>query len=338
MKYSSRFFLFAPLGLFLTLFLGVGVHWWLAASALSKHLAALNGHEVVPGVTVRFSSRTIGGFPFTLDTVFRGISFRIDTPHGPAEWRPQEFAMHALTYGRDETIFEAAGKQELRWTKDNGSKRTLIFDVGALHASAIDDQAGLARFDLDLVGFGSKAFTAQRLQFHIRRDFPRATFDLVILADGVRFSPADSPGLGRQIAKARLEGAISHANAFDALRAGAERWTEAVERWRKSGGTLRVDSVWLKWREMTTIGHGALSLDDAHRPLGTLNFKITGMTDFQKCAAERHLARGPKTGLAGALLDRAAAGSSGPVDTVLGFAEGVVTLDSEPADTLAPLY
>ncbi|MDE2501310.1 MAG: DUF2125 domain-containing protein [Alphaproteobacteria bacterium] len=338
MKYSSRFFLYAPLGLFLTLFLGVGVHWWLAASTLSTQLEAMNGRDIAPGVTIRFSSRTISGFPFTLDTEFRNMSFQIDTPHGPAEWRPQEFAMHALTYGRAETIFEAAGRQELRWTRDDGSKRTLVFDVGALHASAIDDHTGLARFDLDLVGFGSKAFTAKRLQFHIRRNLPRASFDLVVSADDVRFSAKDSPNLGNRIVTARFEGVISQAKSFDALRAGAERWTGAVEHWRKADGTLHVDSLWLKWPEMTTGGQGTLSLDNAHRPLGALNFKITGTADFQKRAAEQHLARGPKAGLASALLDRVTAKGDRPVDVVLRFMNGVVTLNSEPADTLAPLY
>ncbi|MBU6299143.1 MAG: DUF2125 domain-containing protein [Alphaproteobacteria bacterium] len=338
MKYSSRFFLYAPLSLFLTLFLGVGVHWWLAASALSKQLEALNGSDLAPGVTMRFSSRTISGFPFTLDTVFRGTSFRIDTPHGPAEWRPQKFAMHTLTYGRAETIFEAAGRQELRWTRDDGSKRTLVFDVGALHASAIEDRTGPTRFDLDLVGFGSKAFTAQRLQLHIRRDLPRDALDLVVSADGVRFSAADSPNLGNQVAKARFEGVIGKAAAFDALLAGAERWTDAVERWRRFGGTLHADSFRLKWPELTASGQGTLSLDDTHRPQGTLNFKITGIAAFQEHATERRLARGPNTGLAGALLDHAAADNGEHADAVLGFADGAVSLDGEPADTVTPLY
>jgi len=89
--------------------------------------------------------------------VFRGVSLRIDTPHGPTEWRPEEFAMHALTYGRDKIIFEAAGRQELRWTRDDGSKRQLVFAVASLRASAIEDATGPTRFDLDLVGSSVRA-------------------------------------------------------------------------------------------------------------------------------------------------------------------------------------
>ena len=337
MKYSSRFFLYAPLGLFLAIALGLGIHWWLAASALSARLQAMNGHQIAPGVTLRFASRSIAGFPFSLDTVFRGVSLRIDTPHGPTEWRPEEFAVHTPTYGRDKIIFEAAGKQELRWTRDDGSKRQLVFAVGSLRASAIADPLGPTRFDLDLVGFGSHALTAQRLQLHIRRNASRDTMDVIVEADDVRFSPEDSPALGDQIAAARLAGTIGGANAFDAMRAGAETWFAAAERWRKTGGVLRIDTCSLLWGGMSIDGKGLLALDGAHRPQGALGFEISGFSSFLRHIEEARLPRGPNRGLAGALADRRA-DVSGHANAVLAFRNGIVVLGGEPADTLAPLY
>jgi hypothetical protein len=245
--------------------------------------------------------------------------------------------MHALTYGRDETIFEAAGKQELRWTKDDGSKRTLVFAVGSLHASVIEDAGGLARFDLDLVGFGSHALSAQRLQLHIRRNAPRDTVDVIVEADDVHFSPDDSPALGDQIAAARLTGTIGGANAFDALRAGAQTWFDAAERWRRTGGALRVDTCSLLWSGLSIDGEGLLALDDAHRPQGALGFAIAGFSRFLQRVVKQHLPRGPNTGLAGALADRRA-DASGHANAVLAFRNGIVMLGGQPADTLVPLY
>ncbi len=335
MKYSSRFFLYAPFGLFLAIALGVAVQWWLAASALSTRLEAMNGREIAPGITMHFASRTVAGFPFNLDTMFRGFSLRIDTPHGPTEWRSEEFAMHALTYGRNETIFEAAGKQELRWTKDDGARRALVFAAGSLHASAIEDRTGLMRFDLDLVGFGSRALTAQRMQLHTRRTQGR--WDILVETNDVRFSEGSRPGLGDQIAAARLTGTIDKAEAFDALRAGAETWFGAAERWRRAGGAFRVDTCSLLWGELSISGNGRLTLDEAHRPQGALGFEIAGFPRFLQRAAKEHLPRGPNTGLAGALLDRRA-DASGHANAVLGLGNGIVMLGGEPADTLAPLY
>jgi len=240
MNYSNRFFLYAPLGVFLALAFGVSVHWWIAASALSDRFAALNGREVAPGVTVHYASRSISGFPFSLDTVMQDVSFQIATPHGPTEWRTQHFAMHALTYGRDEAIFEAAGRQELRWTKDDGSKRDLIFAVGSLHASAIRDRGGLSRFDLDLVGFGSKALIAKRLQFHIRQDHDDK-LDFVAIA--VDVGAAGCAVLGGHALSARLAGAITQANAFSALRGGDQVWANAIANWRTKRGSVQIEEL-----------------------------------------------------------------------------------------------
>jgi hypothetical protein len=241
MKYSSRFFLYAPLGLFLVIACAVGIHWWLAASALSARLEAVNGREIVPGVTMRFASRSITGFPFSLDTVFRGLAFRLDTPHGPTEWRPEEFAMHALTYGRDETIFEAAGKQELSWTKDDGSKRDLAFAVGSLHASAISDKNGVARFDLDIVGFDSPALVARRLQLHVRYGADDKV-ELAVVADGLRTISARCPTIDGGSATVRLMGAVSAGQSYSAFRAGRQAWGAALTAWRANGGNFTIMS------------------------------------------------------------------------------------------------
>jgi len=241
MKYSSRFFLYAPLGVFLILLFGVGVHWWIAASHLSARLAALNGKPVAPGVTMHYAERRISGFPFSLDTKFRGFALELVAPSGPMEWRPEEFAMHALTYGRDETIFEAAGKQTLRWTRDGGA-RSLTFETGALHASAIDNRNGLARFDLDIVGFGSPAFTAQHLQLHFRRDGP-GDLDYVATADELRTPAGTCPRLDDHLAKMELTGTVTRAEALAPVLAGDEDWPSAVARWRAAGGNSRIESL-----------------------------------------------------------------------------------------------
>jgi hypothetical protein len=152
--------------------------------------------------------------------------------------------MHALTYGRDETIFEAAGKQGLSWTRHDGSKRSLVFAIGSLHASAIEDGHGVTRFDFDLVGFGSQAMTARRLQFHIRRD-GADKLDLAVMADDVWISPGHCPGLDDRLATGRLTGTVTKAQPFSSLRAGAQDWGSAVTNWRTAGGMFRIDALWL---------------------------------------------------------------------------------------------
>ena len=224
MKYSSRFFLYAPLGVFLVLLAIVGVYWWIAASRLAAWLDAKNGHDIMPGVTMRYDARRITGFPFSLDTELHNLRLALRTEHGTSQWQSEKFAMHALAYGRDETIFEAAGHQMLQ-----SADRKLAFAVGALRASAIRTHGALERFDLDIMGFGSRDFTAQRLQFHARRN-GADKLDTFVVVDGLACT-------GRaQHAQGRFEGSATRANAMSRLLSGTESWGSAIAGWHAAGG------------------------------------------------------------------------------------------------------
>lgn len=236
MKYSSRFFLYAPVGVFLILFVIAGVRWWMLASAWSDRLEAVNGHEVIPGVTLHFAAKKIYGFPFTLETQLKDVSLVVATPAGPTRWSSEKFALHALTYGRDETIFEAAGHQVLEWTGADGRRRVLPFAVGSLRASAIAKNSELVRFDLDLVGFGSKDFTAQRLQLHARQS-ARDRIDLEAMALAPR--PQQCPLLNDSTAQFVMTAAIDQATTLGPLLGGAEDWPTAMGKMRRRGGGIR---------------------------------------------------------------------------------------------------
>lgn len=330
--YSSRAFLYGPIGLFLLLALGVCVSWWISADRLSSRLDAMNGKEVVPGITLYFGERSVTGFPFNLDTEMRDVTFTIATPHGPAQWHTDRFAMHALTYGPDETLFEAAGQQVLHWTRDDGNGRTLTIAVGSLHASAILRHHALARFDLDVVGFGSKAFTAQRLQFHLRHD--GSAFDLYTTADDVRFPDAKAPGLGNRIASASLSGRLSDGDIFGTLLRGEDHWFTAVDVWRQSGGAFLIDNATFDWAGLRLNGHGSLKLDSLHRPAGTIAIHADGIPALR--ARSKAPLTGPDKGIAQALLE--VSGPASRADTTLGFENGIVAVGGEPADTVTKLY
>src|SRR5579862_4312939 len=110
-------------------------YWWVVAGALDKKLTALNGHEAFPGVTMSYATKTISGFPFNIDVVFTGLKFSGAGAHGPISWSSENFALHRLTYGRAQDIYEAAGNQILIWTDASGKIHAFHFLPGALHAS-----------------------------------------------------------------------------------------------------------------------------------------------------------------------------------------------------------
>lgn len=341
MTYSSRFFLYAPLTLFLLLAAAVGANWWIAASALSTKLDLLNGRPAMPGITLTFTSKQIGGFPFNLDVVFHGFRVEIQTAHGPSSWSTQNFALHALAYGREQMIFEAAGKQHVIWTDLAGGRHAMPFEVGEWHASSIADEHGLTRFDMDLIGFGSPALIAARIGLHARVDPNADAIDVAGEVVSLRLMAQPESLFGPTIERARMSASATPSRSFAAIRAARESWESALESWRKSGGTLHVAALDIAWGRLGAMGTGALSLGASHGVQGFIDFKVSGIETLLEVAARRQVNGGPRHGIAAALLDRAArAGNnqSGLLGAVVGFHDGVVSVGDEPATTEEPLY
>jgi hypothetical protein len=235
MNYSSRFWLYAPISLFLLLAVAVMVYWHVAAGAFEKKLAAIKGHEAVSGITVDWTSAIVGGFPFRLDANFTNFRIQGDGAHGPFAWSSERFALHALTYGRRQLVYEAAGKQEARWTWSNGKEQHATFLPATMRGSSILDAKGLARFDLDIVDLGGNNVAIGRLQFHMRRDPDGSDLDVMFRTDDLRLDRVRLGNLQLSVTLSRLEALLP-------LLRGEASWPEAVQRWRAQGGSAKLSN------------------------------------------------------------------------------------------------
>lgn len=231
-RYSSRFWLYAPICAFLLIAAAVGFYWYSAAAAFEQKLARLKGHDAVPGITLDWDSVSVGGFPFRLEANFTNFRAKGAGARGPFAWTSEKFAMHALTYGRATIIYEAAGKQDLAWTGAESIAHHTSFVPGTLHASSTSGPHGLARFDLDLVDAGNADFTAQRLQFHLRRDPDGKNLDVMLSAANATL--ASKPVGGEAYVT------LNKAAPLMPLLAGTAGWPDAARDWRVNGGTLKV--------------------------------------------------------------------------------------------------
>lgn len=233
MRYSSRFFLYAPFVLLLALAALVMVNWWRAASALEGRLATMKGRQAVPGVTLDWSNAAVSGFPFRLDAVFEGLSVTGQGAHGPFAWRAERFAVHALTYGAAKDVFEAAGNQHLSWTGVVGEHYVLDFVPGALRASAVRDGDGLARFDVDITALNGRGLSVGRAQFHMRRGEGGRTIDLVAEGEAVK---GGGPLGG--VRSFRTYQTLSQGAAFARLLRGEQAAEAAHAAWEQAGGRM----------------------------------------------------------------------------------------------------
>jgi len=240
MRYSHRFFLYAPLGLLLLLATIVMAYWKYSADTFDVRLTKANGHEIMPGVRLGYASQSVEGFPFRLDSLIDALSIQIETDAGPLAWHAQHFAMHMLDYDQSRQIFEADGTQSISWTDAFGSPHVVFFVPGTLRASAITSSGSLARFDIDIVSLHAPNISGDRLQLHIRRDPVRNALDFVMQGDQLRLSCPKGTAGSRDLT---VEGQLAPADPFRGLLAGRGDWRSAYTGWLRSRGRLVVKRI-----------------------------------------------------------------------------------------------
>jgi hypothetical protein len=248
LSFSSRFWLFAPLVMFFAIAGVAMAHWWVVAGLLDKKLAELNGHEALPGITVSYATKTISGFPFNMDVLFTGFAVKGQGAHGPFTWTTEKFALHRLTYGRPQDIYEAADNQSLSWTDGSGKSHVLKFLPGLLHASSVMDEHGLLRFDLEAVAAAGTdsdgaGFTAAHAQFHLRRDPKMDALDLMVSGDDIKAKGSIGGLFGDHIKSLKLYATLTQGQAFAPLLEGKTSWAAASTDWRAKGGQVTVGPV-----------------------------------------------------------------------------------------------
>jgi len=339
MNYSHRFWLYGPVGLFAILMLGLASYWFVASREVSQKLDALNGHEIAPGVTLHFTRKTMGGFPFRLDGELDDFRIEIATSHGPAVWNAERFAFHSLTYGRTQYVFEAAGKQTFTWHKDSGALRRYAFVPGLLRGSMIAQNGELSRFDMEAVNVDSPDLSAAQLQLHLRKDPKLDGLDLYLSADDVHMAATLDPAFGPDLKSLRVDAMISPGTSFDPLLSGKGDWRAAAEDWRTRHGGVLVRSIAMNWGALDIAGKGALTTDEMHRPMGALEMKVNNWQSLLQQAQNKGWIRSANDGLAAGFFAFAeGAQARGPLTATLGFKDGIFTVGSVPADTLSPLY
>jgi hypothetical protein len=235
MNYSSRFWLYAPSALFAALAAAVMIHWWMLAGPFEKKLAALKGREAIPGISLDWDKVEVGGFPFRLDANFQNLRVAGAGAHGPFSWRSEKFAMHGLTYGRSQDVYEAAGRQQVSWTDTNGEGHAASFQSGSMRGSSILGPQGLMRFDLDIVELVGPDFTLTRFQFHMRRDPDGSGLDLMVSTDGL-------PVGTKKPVHRQLYMTLAKGEPLMPLLRGEIAWPEAVRRWRAGGGSEKLSN------------------------------------------------------------------------------------------------
>jgi hypothetical protein len=271
MRYSSRFFLYAPFAGLLLLAGIAMIHWWIVATALAQRLDAANGHEIMPGVRLSFSERRLAGFPFRIDTILEHLRIEVAEMGGPIVWTSDGFAMHGLTYGPVQMILEAAGRQTLSWQDANGGTHNFVFLPGTFRASALLQHDKLIRFDAEIVDLAGQEFRTGNTQLHVRST--PSGFDLYLRLQNAHVTAGYAAALGPNLPSLIASGHADHPAQLENLQRGAEAPETALEDWRQAGGTIAVSDLSVEKSARASSFTGSLHMDDSHDLAGTLHAK-----------------------------------------------------------------
>jgi hypothetical protein len=285
MRYSSRFFLYAPFAGLLLLAAIAMTNWWIKATALAAHLDAINGHEIMPGVRLNFSQKRLAGFPFRIDTILKNLRIELAEVGGPVVWTSEDFAMHTLTYGRVQAILEAAGRQTLSWHDASGSPHSFAFLPGTFRASALLQRGKLIRFDSEIVDLDGAEFRAARAQLHMRTRGDD-NIDVYLTFNGAHADSGYMAGLGSGVTQLIADTTLTHARTLAPVLHAEQSLQGALDSWRQAG-QLAVQNLLVARSKQTWRYSGQLSLDNTHDLSGTLRTRDGTTLHFNS----NHIAR-----------------------------------------------
>jgi hypothetical protein len=197
---------------------------------------------------------------------------------GPVIWTSEDFALHELTYGRVQAIFEAAGRQSLSWTDAHGAVHRFAFLPGTFRASSILQDGRLVRFDSEIIDLNADAFRTRSAQLHVRAS--TAGIDLYLSLGEAHVQGGYAAALGPDISNLIVNGTFDHSDKFQALLRGEQPPEAALEDWRAAGGVLTVKDMALAKGIGTAHFTGKLALDSNHDLIGALAGAAPGGTRF----------------------------------------------------------
>nr|TFG55098.1 MAG: DUF2125 domain-containing protein [Hyphomicrobiales bacterium] len=275
---SKRLLTYGPLAVLLLLALAYALYWFVIASRITAELERLGGNEIVPGITLQFAEKSVGGFPFRFDIFLGGVTIAAQGQAGMSAWRSERIAVHAKIYGPRQYILEADGLQTFSWPADGGAPQHILqMTSGITRAGAVLENERLTRFDIDIVNAVIRdasldaapmreiRIARAQLQMVVRED---DAIGVVAAIDAGEIGAGFRPALGGNLSRLRIDGQITDANTLHDLRSGNESLGEASDAWRMAGGRIILDPIEAAWGGTLLLGKSELALDNRHRLSG----------------------------------------------------------------------
>ena len=252
--------------------------YWYYARGLALDLVAgwqdARGEE---GYRITHEPMQTEGFPFAIRVVLEAPS--VTAPEGRWDWRGQRLVLEAQPWNLHRFRLESHGAQEISLDR-NGAPYRIVLEPKEAAAIAVfwnNGQPKSASLLLQQVKVSGDPGDWQAAEIWIeatRPESPPATHTETAMtlsiagSDVVLPAHIDAP-LGREIETLRGDFRL-----LGVVRNGPVE--QAVESWRRDGGTVEVP--WLRgvWGRVDLRAQGSMALDEDWRPMGAFSADIRG--------------------------------------------------------------
>jgi hypothetical protein len=334
-KRPRRLGLIIPWAIFAIIVIAWTVYWFVLANAAQSRFNAAVAAERANGAEVQIGETRTGGFPLQFALTLTDVSyapsdrsFRASTPRLVVHVNVLNPYHLIVAFSAPVDIARSDTTSRLTATKALASIRF----SGASLARASLETEGLRIDDLNKPGDGVLIAKAVA---HVRPDERTAgSYQLALQMEQIALpEPVRAfETFGQTIEALNAAVVLDHAEAF----AGAPRG-DLLGPWSAADGQARVEALNLAWGALHTQGQGALSLDEARRPQGSLTLKLSEpATTLRALANSPSLSNDAKRAMQVAAVAYTLSGDT--IDIPLQADDGFLKLATIPLRPLPPLY
>lgn len=250
-------------------------YWFYARGIAMQVIGNWTEQRRAEGYTVAYDAPEIGGFPLLVRAVLGNPALSRD---GFA-WRGERLRIELQPWNFRRLRFDLEGTQWI--TPRSGADRITLAPSEAAIVATLSHTGKLADAQLLIRGFqaaDSKGTAlAQAAEIWLEAtasETPPAThsdrsLSLSLSAAEILLPQMSDGPLGRTLSKLRADLQIRGAVPRGPL-------AEALEAWRRGGGTIDVDWLQINWGDLDLRAKGTIALDEQARPLGAFSTDIRG--------------------------------------------------------------
>lgn len=262
--------------------------WFYVAGTLKQDIERWAESRRAAGWSVRWTTLTVGGFPFTWDAAFgRPAVTRTGTAtpwfwRGPEAvtlryrpWSPRTFDLTAPGSHRLGPDAAAPGTTVTVAASDVDGRLELAADGRPRTLSlAVDDAtiAGVTASPTHVAQLRAILGAVEPFDPSVPPD-QRPTARLEAGIAGLELPADTSPPLGRTVGRAELTATLM--GVLPPVAPGGVP-ADALVRWRDDGGTVEIQHLALGWGPLSLMATGTLALDEGLQPQGALNARVAG--------------------------------------------------------------